>query len=373
MTFRSLLAFGVLGSFLACASVSAEPDTWAYFGCIGKQAPGIYVAPFDSETGTLGEARLLTETETIASSFLAIDPSGTRLYAVQKHAEGGGVGSYVINPSTGTLAAVNAVSIGSRGACHVCITPDGKTLATADYGEGKVASFSVGEDGSISEVVSLIQHEGSSVNERRQTGPHAHCVVPSPDGSLIVSADLGADKIFLYEVGAGGAIKPHLQPSVPTKPGGGPRHFAFHPTMPFAYTNLELTSEVTSFDFAGGRLMEKNSVSTLPEPVEGNSTSEMLIHPSGKYLYVANRGHNSIAAFAIGAHGDLSSIGHASCGGEIPRNFGIAPDGRHIVTCNQKSGNAGVVKVAQDGSLTVTDQTLPLPTPMCVRFVPMAK
>ena len=365
-----IFLFGILANI-----ASAEPDTWVYFGCVGSP-PGIYRATLDSETGSLSAPERIVGGPKM--SFLAFSPDKTKLYAVQAAKGKGLVSAFAVDAKSGDLKKLNQQSIGSRGACHVAVTPDGRTVTSADYGDGAVAAFAVAEDGALKPRAadSFFKHEGSSVNAQRQESSHAHCTMPSPDGKFIYVADLGVDAIFIYAVEEPGKLS-LVQPTKIKNLGGGPRHLAFHPSGDFVFSNLELTSEITAFsvDKSSGELTELASVSTLPEPHEGNSTSELLCHPSQKFFYCANRGHNSIAGFAYEGDGVLKPIGHASCGGEIPRNFGISPDGGWILTANQKSKNIGVLRVdVESGKLKlIEDGGVALPQPMCVRFLPMAK
>ena len=351
----------------------AAPDTWVFFGCVSDDA-GIYRSTLDSETGELSKPERIHAG--FGMSFLAISPDGTKLYAVQSGKPEGKAVAFSLDAKSGAIKKLNEQSIGSRGACHISVTPDGKTVSTADYGSGCVASFAVNDDGSLKErdAQSFFKHEGSSVNEKRQKKPHAHCVVPSPDGRYVYSADLGADAVFVYRVDAPGKLTQREKVKIKNL-GGGPRHFAFHKDGKFAFTNLEMTSEITAFRVQPeGKLEELATVSTLPSAHEGNSTSELLCHPSGNYFFCANRGHNSIASFRFG-DGKLTPLGHESCGGDVPRNFGISPKGNWIITANQKSKNVAVLKVdSETGKLQLMkDAGYDLPTPMCVRYLPMAK
>ena len=379
---RLSLITALVAVFIESAVVAA-PDTWVFFGCIDKSAPGIYRATFDSSSGELGTTERVYEGN--GMSFLAIAADGEHLYSVES-VEGsdgkptGGVSFFSLDAKTGAIRQEGTSLIESRCACHLALTPDGKTLATADYGEGKVASFAVGSDGMLSAAKAVITHEGSSIDKKRQMAPHAHCVIPSLDSRFFYSADLGTDSVYCHAVRADSSIAPNAAFSgVKVKNlGGGPRHFAIHPNGKFAYTNLELTSQVTAFqlDGATGALTEDATVSTLPAGFsEKTSTSELLVHPSGKFLFCANHGHNSIATLSIDeATGALSSLKNEPCGGDIPRNFGITPDGGWIVTANQNSGNTAVLKLDQtSGQLTLTDAGAELPQPMCVRFLPIAE
>ncbi len=370
-----LLGLGLHLAVCGSSAVMAAPDTWVYFGCVGD-APGIYRSTLDSDTGLIRPAERIVEGNGI--SFLAFSSDGKRLYAVERVDGKGFASAFSVDATTGDLQRLNQQPIGTRGACHISVTPDGQTVATADYGDGAVAVFSVAEDGSLDaqQLATVFHHKGKSVKPDRQSKSHAHSVTPSLDSRFLYAADLGTDEIVVYALDDSGKVTETEKRKVKNL-GGGPRHLVMHPNGDFAYTNLEMTSQITAFarDRQTGRLTERDSISTLPEARPGNSTSELLCHPSGAFLFCANRGHDSIASFRLEEDGSLSSCGHCPCGGEIPRNFGISPDGKWIVTANQKSKNAAVLRVNADSGVLelLPDSRLALPVPMCVRFLTMEK
>jgi 6-phosphogluconolactonase len=256
----------------------------------------------------------------------------------------------------------------------VTVDKTGRCVLVANYGTGSVAALPILEDGSLGKAKSAIQHEGSSVDPRRQSGPHAHSFNVSPDNRFAVACDLGLDKVLVYKLDpAAATLTPSQPPSVSTPPGGGPRHFSFHPSGRFAYCCNEMKSSVTAFtyDAEKGVLAPIQTVSTLPEEVSGNSTAEVLVHPSGKFLYCSNRGHDSLAIFSIDEKtGQLTAVGHQKTLGKTPRNFGIDPTGQYIVACNQGSNDVAVFKVdLTSGKLTQAGDLVKIPSPVCVRFL----
>lgn len=352
---------------------------WTYFGTYtGPASKGIYLGEFDVDTGDLKLVGLAAELDN--PTFLAIHPSGKYLYAAGEIGnfngkKAGAVSAFVIDPKTGKLTLLNQQSSEGQGPCHVVVDKTGKCALVANYGGGSVASLPIGEDGKLAEAASAIQHEGSSVDPRRQEKPHAHSINVSPDNRLAFAADLGIDKIMIYKLDPATAkLTPHDPPFATTPPGGGPRHFAFHPSGKFAYVCNEMKSSITSFayDADKGTLTQQETLSTLPAGYDkpGNSTAEVQVHPSGKFVYVSNRGHDSIAIFAIAEDGKLTSVGQQPIGGKTPRNFCIDPTGKFIIACGQGSGSVHVLKINQEtGELQPTGAQIEVGNPVCVKFL----
>jgi 6-phosphogluconolactonase len=246
----------------------------------------------------------------------------------------------------------------------------------ANYGGGSVAALPIQGDGRLGPATAAIQHEGSGINPRRQEAPHAHSINLDRANRYAFAADLGLDRILVYRFDpARGTLAPHEPPSIAIAPGSGPRHFALHPGGRFAYVINEITLTVTAMEYDAGKgvLKEIQTVSTLPEGAAKNgSTAELQVHPSGKFLYGSNRGHDSIAIFAIdAATGRLTPAGHQPTGGKTPRNFGIDPTGSYLLAANQDSDTITVFRIdPQTGRLTPTGQTLEAPRPVCVKFMP---
>ncbi len=363
-----------LSAFLLSTLSLSGGETLVYFGTYTRSSDseGIYVSRFDDETGKLSDPGLAVEAQD--PSFLAVAPSGTTLFAVSevtKDGGGGSVTSYRVLDD-GRLEWIGLQSSGGGGPCHVNITSDGRVLALANYGGGSVASYLVSDTGLLSEAVSTIQHSGSSVHPKRQAGPHAHSINFSLDNSYAYAADLGTDRIMIYSVDtATGVLAPSGE--AVAAPGSGPRHFAFRPDGKFAYLINEMTLKMTSFsvDTVTGALTEMQSLSTLPEGVElQGSTAEVVCHPSGRFLFGSNRGHDSIVVYAIdGETGKLSYVENEPVRGKTPRNFVVSPSGKWLLTAGQQSGNVTVFSIDQDtGKLTFNDTEIKVESPVCIRF-----
>ncbi len=375
----SVSACLAIGTASMANAADVGSSYWAYFGTYtGAKSKGIYVAEYDSKTGKVGLPKLAAELPN--PTFLAVHPAGKFLYAVGEVGEfdgkkGGAIRGYTINPATGALEAINSQSTVGGGPCHVSIHPGGKVALVANYGGGSVASYSIAANGTLSEAKSFIQHTGSSVNPGRQKEPHAHSINASKDGRFAVVADLGIDKVNVYKIDSDmGTLTPNEPAFVSLKPGSGPRHFAFHPDGKHAFVINELLSTLTLFryDAKGGVLTEIQTVSTLPGEVKGNSTAEVVVHPSGKFVYGSNRGHDSIAIFQFDASKEtLTSSGHVKTGGKTPRNFALDPQGNFLFACNQGSDSVFVFKVdGATGGLDDTGGRLMIGSPVCVRFAP---
>ncbi len=338
----------------------------------GQTSKGIYAYHFDDATAKLDTIGLVAEIG--SPSFLAIHPSQRFLYAVSEGAQGS-VAAYTIDRPSGKLTHLNTVSAKGGGPCHVAVDKTGHTVAVANYNTGSIAAFPVSADGSLGEATAFDQHHGSSANPQRQKGPHAHCVVFSPDNRFLMSCDLGLDKILIYRFDPEKSTLVANDPPFGTvKPGSGPRHFAFHPSARFAYAINEIASTVTvfSYDATRGALTEIQDISTLPEGnFPDNSTAEIEVHPSGKFLYGSNRGHNSIAVFAIDPKkGTLTLIQNASTQGGPPRNFKLGPNAKYLLAGNQDTDTIVTFRVdAHTGKLTPTGSKVEIDAPVCIQFV----
>lgn len=371
----AVAAYALLTPTLACAG----EKMWTYFGTYtGPASKGIYLGEFDADTGDLKLVGLAAELDN--PTFLAIHPSGKYLYAAGEIGnfngkKAGAVSAFVIDPKTGQLTLLNQQSSEGQGPCHVAVDKTGKCALVANYGGGSIASLPIGDDGKLAEAASAIQHEGSSVDKSRQEKPHAHSINVGPDNRLAFAADLGIDKIMIYKLDPATAkLTPHDPPFAATPPGGGPRHLAFHPSGKYAYVCNEMKSSVTSYayDADKGTLTQLETLSTLPAGYDkpGNSTAEVQVHPSGKFVYVSNRGHDSIAIFAIAEDGKLTSVGQQPIGGKTPRNFSIDPTGKFIIACGQGSGSVHVLKINQEtGELQPTGVKIEVGNPVCVKFL----
>ncbi len=343
---------------------------------------GIYIYNMDVATGQLTPAGVGPQTRD--PSFLAVAPSHKYLYAVNEISdyEGkptGAVSAFAIAPKTGALTLLNQQSSMGTGPCFVSLDAKGKNALVANYAGGSIACLPIGADGSLKPASASIQHQGAGADPVKQTGPHAHSINLDAANHYAFAADLGLDKIFVYRFDASkGTLTPGATPYASTAPVSGPRHFAFGAGGHYAYVINELNSTVTAFQYQSGQgvLKEIQTISTLPEGyTDPNSGAQIVVHPSGKFLYASNRGHNSIVIYAIdGDTGMLRLVGHESTQGKTPRNFEIDPTGAYLLAANQDTDNVVVFRVdAQTGKLTPTGQTLDIPRPVCVKFLPVSR
>jgi 6-phosphogluconolactonase len=370
---RPAILIGMLA--VVMLPVAAAPKNYlVYFGTYtGPKSKGIYVARFDASTGRLGPLNVAAEVAN--PSFVALHPSGRYLYAVSEDRQGS-VSSFSIDPASGTLTFLNRVSSKGRGPCYVITDKTGKCALVANYGSGVFASMPIEPDGKLREAASVIQDEGKGSIPSRQEGPHAHSLNPSPDNRFAIGADLGLDKLFIFKLDpANATLTANDPPYAEVKPGSGPRHFAFHPNRRFAYVTNEIASTVTAFawDGARGSLKELQTISTLPAGFSGeNTTAQVLVHPSGKFLYDSNRGADTIAVFRIDRKGMLNLVDSTPTQGKVPRNFNIDPTGRYLIAANQNSDNIVVFRIDQKtGKLTPNGQTVEVGSPVCVQFLPV--
>jgi 6-phosphogluconolactonase len=362
--------------------VSTAGDSYrVYFGCYTDAksgSKGIHMSTFNSKTGELSAPTLAVETA--SPSFLTIHPDKKHLYAVGESAtpgqKGGGVSAFEIN-ADGTLKLINQVSSVGGGPCHISLDRSAKMAMVANYGGGSVASYQLLPNFGLSESKSFFQHEGSSVDEARQKGPHGHSINPTPDNKYALACDLGLDKVLIYKTSPeNGSMEASGHGSL--APGSGPRHLAFHPNGKFVFVNGEMLMTCTTFSYDGtaGTLKEVGTISTLPEADRGKkgfSTAETLAHPNGKVVYVSNRTHDTIAVMSCDPEsGKLELIQNAPAEGKIPRNFNLDPTNQWMIVAHQNSNTAVVLKVdAATGKLSSTGHKIDIGGAVCVRFVPL--
>ena len=368
-------SLALLALVLVAHAATAADSYWVYFGGYtgGKTGgKGVMVASLDAKTGQLTKPELAVEVG--SPSFLAVAPSGKTLYAVGEGGggkDGGPVYAFRIDPATGLLTKLNQLGSGGSGPCHIATDAAGKFAVVSNYGSGSMAVFSLNDDGSLKTRTAFVQHAGKSKNKGNQEGPHAHCGAFDPTGEFVLVADLGIDKVLIYKLDrATGAVTPHTTPFVTMPPGAGPRHFEIDPSGKrlFVCGEIDSTVNAVTLDLAGDKTAVTQSLSTLPQPTPGNSTAECRIHPSGKFVYVSNRGHNSIAAFKNDG-GKLTAIGHATEGIKVPRNFNIEPGGKWMLVASQAGDNVSVFSIGDDGVPKPTGVTVATPAPVCVKFL----
>src|SRR5258706_83399 len=379
-SFMFVLLAAALLPFRVGTAAEGPSQYLVYIGTYtGQKSKGIYTFRLDMKSGSLAELGLAAEIP--SPSFLAVDPSHRFLYAASELEKftgksSGAVSSFLIDKQSGNLALLNQQPSGGAGPCHVSVDKTGKIAFVANYAGGSIASFPIKTDGSLAEAASFIQHKGSSLNPRRQEGPHAHCIAVDPQNRFVLAADLGLDKILVYKLNAAtGTLVENDPPSGSVAPGAGPRHFAFAPNGRYCYVINEISSTLTGFSFSPstGALQELQTVPTIPNgPDPKNSTAEIEVHPSGRFVYGSNRGQDTIAVFAIeSGTGKLKLVEHQPTGGKVPRSFGIDPTGTFLLAANQSSDSVVVFRIDQSsGRLTRTRQEVQVAAPVCVKFVP---
>jgi len=345
----------------------------------GGESKGIYQCSFDPLNGSI---TVLGATGDITNpSFLAADPRGRYLLAVSETSEfegkpGGSVHAFAVDRTSGGLTHLNAQPSHGADPAYICIDKRGRFALVANYTGGNVCAFPVREDGRLDPLVANVQHVGKGVNPRRQERPHAHSVILDPANRRAFSADLGIDRVMVYTFDPdSGALAPAEQPEVVMAPGSGPRHLDFSPDAHMLYVINELASTVTvlAYNYATGALAEIHSISTLPSSFKGENTcADIHAHPSGRFVYASNRGHDSIAVFAVEpSSGKIRTLQHQPTLGQSPRNFAIDPTGQFLLAANQRSHAIVVMRINQnDGTLAPAGERAVIPSPVCIRFLP---
>ena len=354
-------------------------ETLVYVGTYNKPpADGIYAYRLDPASGDLEPVSSVGGIDN--PSFLSLDPQGRFLCAVAEVGEfegqpGGAVGSFAIIPETGALSPLNMQSSVGTGPCHVSVDATGRYVLVANYGSGSVAALPIAGDGGLKPASAFVQHEGSSADPQRQKGPHAHSITLSPDNRFAFAPDLGLDRIFIYElVPETGELVPAAQPWAEVAPGAGPRHFAFHPNAKYAYVINEIGNTVTAFayDAATGGLSQIQDIGALPARYsEVSYTADIHLHPSGRFLYGSNRGHDSIVIYAVDeATGKLSLVGFESVRGANPRSFALDPTGTFLYAANGETSDIVAFRIDQEsGQLQATGHVTEVPKPACIKML----
>ena len=380
---------------LAPLTARAQPASRrivAYVGTYSAPAgsgrgEGIHLLEMDPATGVLTQRDVV---KTAANpSWLALDRTRTHLYSANEVAAETGAGTvsaYSVDRATGRLTLLNSVSSEGAGPAHMSLHPAGKHALVANYGGGTVAVLPIQPDGQLGQATDVKRHQGTTGPARASSAPagsfamsghdrpHAHMIESDASGRFVFAADLGLDQIFVWKFDdATGTLTPNDPPWVALPPGDGPRHFAFHPKGRWFYSLQEEASTVVTFDYdaANGRLSAKQTTSTLPRGFAGtNFTSEIVVSPDARFVYVANRLHDSIASLSIGVDGTLTWAGEEWTRGDYPRSFTIDPTGRFLFSCNQRSDAIACFRVdARSGRLTFTRQYTPVGSPAHLVFL----
>ena len=373
--------FGCGGADPAAAPEAAPGTHIAYVGSYTRgEAQGISAYRFDSGSGDMTPIGLVAESPN--PSFLAVHPNGRRLYAVNEgdpdSPSNGSISAFEIDSATGNLTFLNKVDSMGDGPCHIAVDKTGKFVFVANYGGGSVVSYRLQADGSLGDLASHIEHEGSSVHERQQA-PHAHEAYVAPDNAYLFVLDLGMDKVMAYRINAEtGELTANDPPFADMVPGAGPRHMEIAPDADYAYVlgEIDLTITTFAYDVAAGSFERLQVVSTLPAGSDAvGSTAEIEVSSDGRFVYGSNRGHDSIAVFAVDeADGTLTLVEHEPTQGGPPRNFVIDPTGAYLFAENQNSNTiVQFHRNAETGELTPTGQvSTDSPTPVCMVFVPIS-
>jgi 6-phosphogluconolactonase len=369
------LLFVILAFALVFKVAAQEKNTFKlYAGTFtSEEAEGIYLCNFNNETGEISFIKSFKGIDN--PSFLKISPDRQKLYVVTRppvaiEKSGGYVNAYTLN-SNGDLDFINKQVSHGADPCHIDVSPDGKFVAVANYGGGSTSLYKINNDGSLNPANSVILNEGSGPNPSRQKAPHAHSIRFSADGKQVFSADLGTDKMNIFDLKKDKLI-PAKQPFVRLAPGAGPRHFDFHPKAEVIYVINELNSTISLLKKDGKKTEIIQTISTVPEDFSGtNYCADIHVSSDGKFVYGSNRGHNSIAIFKTNPITlQLEFITTVSTRGDWPRNFTLSPDGKFLLVANQRSGNIVVFKIhAETGIPEFTGKELKLPAPVCLEFL----
>ncbi len=355
------------------AGFEVTPET-PVMGMTGPTgSAGIYIFRRDAQSGALIP---LGRTEAVNPSYLAIDKSGRFLFAANEIREfegkaSGTVTSFLINRDTGSLRLLSRVPSGGGNPCQLSMSHDGRFILVANHEAGSVAVFAVAEDGKLSTAIDI--HADEAVDHRR---PHAHFITPDRSGSFVLSTDTGTDRVMIYRQSAEtGKLTLNDPAWGQTHRGGSPRHLTFSPSGRYLFVNGEadLTLSLFRYDPVRGALDHIQHLRTVPEGIDtdGHSTAQMLVHPSGRHVYVANRGTDSIAMFDFDEAAErIALVGLVSTEGRTPRYFEIDPTGKWLYVGNQNSGRIECFAIQSgSGRLSHAGPAATLPAPTCIRFL----
>jgi 6-phosphogluconolactonase len=372
--FLAATAIGLIGLAQRSPHEAQMEGDLLYVGTYtkGTKSQGIYLLRMDRSSGALWQVGAVNGGAN--PSFLAIHPNGRVLYAVNELEPTGKVTALAIEGATGALTRLNEQPSQGAAPCYVSVDPSGRVVLVANYTSGTVALLPLAANGALAPAASVVQHAGKGPNVQRQEGPHAHCIQPDHANRFALAADLGADRVFVYRLDLEGKkLSPVETGAAVMRPGAGPRHFAFHPTMPLVFVANELDSTVATlaYDAEHGALSPQGTISTLPAEWTGtNYPADIHVAANGRSLYLSNRGHNSIAVFSVAeSTGALALDQVVSTGGDWPRNFTLDPTGRWLLVANQRSDSIVVFgRDPESGKLTPTTQRIAIPSPVCLRF-----
>lgn len=339
------------------------------------KSEGIYVYQFNSIEGS---AKEVSHVKISNPSFVSVSPNEQFVYAVQEDAanngKGGEIAAFSFNKQTGLLTYINEQPSGGDHPCYVAVDKTGKWVVAGNYSSGSLSVLPVLPDGSLGTATTIIQHEGSGPNKQRQTKPHVHCTLFSPDNRFLFVPDLGIDKVMIYTFDATtGKLTPAKQPFAQSIAGAGPRHFCFHPSNKYAYLVEEMSGTVVLYKYKNGKLKFKQRISSMPVGDTSDAGSaDIHVSPDGNFLYASNRSNaNTIAIFKINQKkGKLALIGHQSTLGRTPRNFNFDPSGNFLLVANQNSDDIVIFRIDKEtGLLTDTQQRIEVGKPVCLKWI----
>ncbi len=338
---------------------------------------GIYRAILNTSTAQIENLELVAEVDNPA--FLTLHPSLPRLISCSEirrdgKRQGACLIAYEID-NAGRLTRLGSQPTTGSGPCYVSIDQTGRVALVAHYASGNVVSLPLDPHGQLAPISRLNQHSGTGPKTDRQEGPHAHCIVPDPSNRFACAVDLGIDQVLIYQLDSTAQVI-SAQPvgQYRTAPGSGPRHLTFHPNGRFAFLIHEMGNALSAlgWDADSGVFTELHTLSTLPADFTGESiTAEVLVHPSGRFVYGSNRGHDSLVVFEFDEHAQrLTLLQHISCGGKTPRNFRLDPSGQFLLCANQDSDSIVVFRIdSTSGQLHPTGQSIAVGSPSCIKFV----
>lgn len=344
-----------------------------------ERSEGIYLLSLDTDSGKLSHVSAVAAGTN--PSFLALAPGGQFLYAVNESGnfrgtDGGGMSALAVDPVTKALTMINAEATLGSASCYASVSPDGGWVLSANYGGGSVSALPILADGSLGKLSHKVQHHGKGPNAERQENSHAHSVIFDPTGKFALAADLGLDRIFIYRFDTQTGRYTANQPDgVDVHPGAGPRHMAFHPdgTTMFLANELDWSVCVFRWNAAQGQLTLLQTLSSLEETFQGeNSSADIHLTPDGNFLYVSNRGRNSLTCFSVdsGEH-RLKRLEISPSYGNWPRNFAIDPTGSYLLAANQYSNDIAVCRIDHEtGKLEQVGAGIQVPSPVCLLFIP---
>jgi len=360
---------------LAAGAVSAPAAQELVLFGTHASGPGIgfRLAHFDSATGLLGPSALDVSAD--APSYFVLSADGRRLYACNSVPRGA-VSAYAVDPVSGAMRLLNRLPSGGSEPCYIPLDRTGRHALVANYDSGSVAVFSIAPDGRLGARTALVRHSGHSIDPVRQSRAHAHSIIVDPENRYALTADLGEDRIYVYRFDERtGRLSPNDPPYASVRLGSGPRHLRFHPNGKWLYATAEMGGAVLAFNWDGerGTLGEIQSIPAIPPGYRGvNTTAELLIHPNGRFLYVSNRGPDTVGVFSIEPrNGRLSPVQSVPSGGSMPRNLTFDPEGRWLVVANHDGNNASVFRIDdKTGLLSPAAPPRSIPFPFGIRFIP---